>query len=203
MIARLSGLLCHKEPEQLIIDVQGVGYRVFVPLSSFYELPDTGQPVQLHIHTLVREDALLLYGFSSLLQKQLFLLLLGISGIGPKVALNILSHLSCDELQQALLLQNSVRLSLVPGIGKKTAERLVLELHEKVQKLSAAAAAASGRSAATTAGRSDTDVLSALLSLGYKEKEARAALGRIEGAAGLSTEALLRAALQELTPGRN
>ncbi|MDY0397611.1 MAG: Holliday junction branch migration protein RuvA [Desulfuromonas thiophila] len=202
MIARLSGLLCHKEPEQLIIDVQGVGYRVFVPLSSFYELPDTGQPVQLHIHTLVREDALLLYGFSSLLQKQLFLLLLGISGIGPKVALNILSHLSCDELQQALLLQDSIRLALVPGIGKKTAERLVLELHEKVQKLSAAAAT-SGRSAATTAGRSDTDVLSALLSLGYKEKEARAALGRIEGAAGLSTEALLRAALQELTPGRN
>jgi Holliday junction DNA helicase RuvA len=202
VIARLSGLLCHKEPEQLIIDVQGVGYRVFVPLSSFYELPDTGQPVQLHIHTLVREDALLLYGFSSLLQKQLFLLLLGISGIGPKVALNILSHLSCDELQQALLLQDSIRLALVPGIGKKTAERLVLELHEKVQKLSAAAAT-SGRSAATTAGRSDTDVLSALLSLGYKEKEARAALGRIEGAAGLSTEALLRAALQELTPGRN
>src|SRR5574340_1278175 len=138
MIAQLAGSLAYKSPEQLIVDVQGVGYQVFVSLNSFYRLPEPGGRVELLIHTHVREDALQLYGFADRDEKDLFLLLLGISGIGPRLALNILSGTPAAELQAALEAGDLVRLVAIPGIGKKTAERLIVELRDKVKVLSSA-----------------------------------------------------------------
>ncbi|MBN2644089.1 MAG: Holliday junction branch migration protein RuvA [Desulfuromonadaceae bacterium] len=201
MIAMLTGELAHKSPDYIIICVQGVGYRVFLPLSSYYELPESGQ-VSLHIYTHVREEMLHLYGFLAPAEKEMFILLLTISGIGPKVALNILSHMSSQALQQALLNEDIKTLSTLPGIGKKTAERLILELREKVAKLAPMhrqqAASAQANGGPEPESISD-DVLSALLSLGYKEKQARTVLAELKDLENATTENLLRAALQRLT----
>ena len=135
MIAMLTGQLVSKGTEQIIIEVAGgVGYRVLIPLSTFYSLPDEGT-VKLHIHTHVREDALLLYGFLTADERSLFVLLLSVAGVGPKLALNILSHASPRDLRQAIAASDVKRLATLPGIGKKSAERLVLELKEKIDKL--------------------------------------------------------------------
>jgi len=136
MIAFLSGQLRFKSPEYSIIDVQGVGYQVVLPLSSFYELPPLKEEIHLHIYTHVREDALSLFGFLTLLEKKLFLLLLGVTGIGAKLALNILSGISAPELYQALATADSQRVQRVPGVGKKTSERIILELKDRVKRLS-------------------------------------------------------------------
>src|SRR6476660_2945480 len=135
MIGRLTGRLAAKAPDQLVLDVAGVGYLVHIPLSTFYELPDVESPASLWIHTHVREDTLALYGFLTERERSLFLLLLSVAGIGPKVALTVLSGIPPAELASALRNQDVRRLVAIPGVGKKTAERMVLELSEKVARL--------------------------------------------------------------------
>src|SRR5215470_13888086 len=147
MIAQLAGSLAYKSPEHLIVDVHGVGYQVMVSLNSFYRLPEPGTAVHLLIHTHVREDALQLYGFIDRAEKDLFLLLVGVSGIGPRLALNILSGTPSQELEDALEAADLVRLQAIPGVGKKTAERLVVELRDKVKLLKSARGADDGRQA--------------------------------------------------------
>ena len=166
MIGRLSGTLVEKNPPQILLDVQGVAYEVDVPMSTFYNLPPVGEPVILFTHLVVREDAHLLFGFASENERRAFRQLIKISGIGARTALSVLSGLSVAELAQAVSLQEPGRLTRIPGIGKKTAERLLLELKDK---LGADVTTAVGvhRPAPVTA-----DVLNALVSLGYSDKEA-------------------------------
>ncbi len=200
MIALLTGTMRHKSPEHVIIEANGVGYSVDIPLSSYYNLPEEGQAT-LYIHTHVREDILKLYGFLTLLEKETFILLIGISGIGPKAGLNILSHMSCADLHQALLSEDAARLTTVPGIGKKTAERLILELHEKIVKL-AKTKNSQGQEQelrVSVSGDSSADALSALISLGYKEKQARGVLDKMKIDTQTSTQEILKQALQRLT----
>ncbi|MDD2556770.1 MAG: Holliday junction branch migration protein RuvA [Desulfuromonadaceae bacterium] len=200
MIALLTGTMRHKSPEHVIIEANGVGYSVDIPLSSYYGLPEEGQAT-LYIHTHVREDTLRLYGFLTLAEKETFILLIGISGIGPKAALNILSHMSCADLHQALFNEDVARLTTVPGIGKKTAERLILELHEKIRKLATAKNSLSKEQEPLTPALRDSsaDALSALISLGYKEKQARGVLEKMHIDAHTSTQEILKQALQHLT----
>ncbi|MBI2311896.1 MAG: Holliday junction branch migration protein RuvA [Betaproteobacteria bacterium] len=174
MIGRITGTLLEKHPPMVLVDVQGVAYEVDVPMSTFYNLPKTGERVTLHTHLVVREDAHLLFGFATDGERQAFRQLLKISGVGARTALAVLSGLSVADLQQAVASQDTGRLTKVPGIGKKTAERLLLELRDK---LSAAAAAASGGAPAASAGG---DVLNALLALGYNEREASWAIKQLD-----------------------
>ncbi len=174
MIAHLSGRLLRKSPQEAIVDVQGVGYRVFIPVSTFYRLGDEGTPVSLLIHTHVREDALSLFGFESHGERSLFERLIGVAGIGPKLALNILSGIEAPDLIDALRTGDIPRLTRTPGVGKKTAERLVLELKDKLPSLSAATASAP----ATSAPPVKEDLLSALANLGYSRGEAEKGVDR-------------------------
>jgi Holliday junction DNA helicase RuvA len=190
MIGRLSGTLLEKHPPQVLVEVQGVAYELDVPMSTFYNLPPAGGRVTLHTHLVVREDAHLLYGFGSDSERQAFRQLLKITGIGARTALAVLSGMTVDELHQAVAVQDSARLIRVPGIGRKTAERLLLELRDKLQP-------GSGGSAAGTAPSSRDDALTALLALGYGEKEASAALGKL--AADLATADAIRQALRLLS----
>jgi len=189
MIGRLSGLLLDKNPAQLIVDCNGVGYEVSVPMSTFYNLPATGERVTLLTHMVVREDAQLLYGFGTSQERELFRQLIRISGIGARTALAILSGMSVNDLAQAVTLQEVGRLTRIPGIGKKTAERLLLELKGK---LGAELGTAPG-----TEGESSNDVLSALLALGYSEKEALLAIKQVP--AGSSVSDGIRQALKALS----
>jgi Holliday junction DNA helicase RuvA len=178
MIGRLIGTLLEKNPPQILLDVQGVGYEVDVPMSTFYNLPDLGARVTLHTHLVVREDAHLLYGFLTENERRAFRLLTRISGIGAKMALAVLSGLSVAELAQAVTMQESGRLTKIPGIGKKTAERILLEMKDK---LGADLTSAVGVHRAAPA---SADVLHALLTLGYSDKEAVAAVKELpEGVA--------------------
>ncbi len=168
MIGRLTGTLADRSPPQLLIDVNGVGYEVDVPMSTFYNLPALGERVTLLTHFVVREDAQVLFGFLTHDERATFRLLVKISGVGPRTALSILSGLNVAELARAVSLQESARLVKVPGIGKKTAERLLLELKGKLgDALAAPATVASGAQA---------DILQALVALGYSDREASAAL---------------------------
>lgn len=197
MIASLSGILSHKSPAWIIVDVNGVGYQVFLPLSTFYSLPDAGAPVRLHVHTHVREDALLLYGFFQMEEKEAFLLLQDVAGIGPKLALGILSGITVEELIGAIRREDKGRLSLVPGVGAKTAGRMVLELKGKIDHLSCAALEPVA-AAAAPACVSD-DALSALLNLGYKRPHAEDAIRKAsEGREGLALNDVLKQALKLL-----
>ena len=135
MIARISGTLVYKSPAYLIVDVHGVGYRIFIPLTTFYDIPDLGQPVTLNIHTQVKQDAINLFGFYTSEEREIFQLLLAVNGIGPKLALNILSGIAAGELIKALSEGNLKRLVSIPGVGKKMAERIILELKDKALKL--------------------------------------------------------------------
>ena len=191
MISRLTGRLVEKAPPAIVVDVQGVGYELDVPMSTFYQLPATGQEVRLFTHLVVREDAHLLFGFATEAERQVFRQLLKITGIGTRTALALLSGLSVDELYAAVSQQDGVRLTRVPGIGKKTAERLLLELKDKLSLVPGAAPAIG---AAAPAGN---DALNALVALGYADKEARAALGRLEP--GLSVPDAIRQALRLLS----
>ncbi len=170
MIGRLSGTLLEKNPPQLLLDVQGVAYEVDVPMSTFYNLPGTGERITLYTHLVVREDAHLLYGFGTDNERRAFRQLVKISGIGARTALSVLSGLSVAELAQAVTMQDSGRLTKIPGIGKKTAERLLLELKDK---LGVDVTSAVGVHRAPPA---SSDVLNALLSLGYSDREAVAAV---------------------------
>lgn len=200
MIAMLTGQLAYKSLDHVIVDVQGVGYRLSVPLSTFYSLPDEGT-VRLHVHTHVREDALLLFGFLTPAEKELFGILLGVSGIGPKVALNLLSHSPAPELAGAIVGGDVKRLSALPGIGKKTAERLILELKDKLARsatLPAATASATAPPPLAVADPCD-EALSALVNLGYKETLARKAMESLEISPNASLEDILKGALKVLS----
>src|SRR5689334_18749521 len=165
MIGRLSGTLLEKNPPQLLLDVQGVAYEVDVPMSTFYNLPNTGDRITLFTHLVVREDAHLLYGFGSEPERRAFRQLLKVNGIGAKIALAVLSGLSVGELAQAVTMQESGRLTKIPGIGKKTAERILLELRDK---LGAELTHAVGVSRPAPV---SSDILNALLALGYNDRE--------------------------------
>ena len=191
MIGRITGTLLEKHPPQLLVDVGGVGYEIDVPMSTFYHLPATGARVTLHTHLIVREDAHLLYGFASDDERQLFRQLLKISGVGAKMALALLSGMSATELAQAVAAQDAGRLTKVPGIGKKTAERLLLELRDK---LPAFAPAVHG---AAIVAVSSNDVLNALLALGYNDREASSAIKQL--APELSVSDAIRQALRFLS----
>jgi Holliday junction DNA helicase RuvA len=195
MIGRLTGRLASKAPDQILLDVAGVGYLVHIPLSTFYELPEVEKPASLWIHTHVREDALSLFGFLTERERSLFLLLLGVAGIGPKVALTVLSGIPPSELVAALRKQDVRRLVAVPGVGKKTAERMVLELSEKV------AAFAEEAPPETTAVAAE-DVISALVNLGYRRSDAERSVDAI-ARAGAPEEFgdYLKLALKKLTGG--
>jgi holliday junction DNA helicase RuvA len=179
MIGRLVGTLAEKAPPQVLIDVNGVGYEVDVPMSSFFNLPGLGERVTLLTHFVVREDAQLLYGFLTHEERATFRQLIRISGIGPRTALSILSGLSVGELSQAVTQQQAGRLVKVPGIGKKTAERLLLELKGKLGPDMAAPGAA-------VASDAQADIVQALMALGYNEKEAAAALKALPADIGVA-----------------
>ena len=185
MIGRLSGKLAAKNPPQVLVEVGGVAYELDVPMSTFYALPASGEPVTLHTHLQVREDAHVLYGFATLEERAAFRQLIRISGVGARTALAVLSGLSVADLAQAVALQETGRLTRIPGIGKKTAERLLLELKGKL-------ADAVARPAAGSAG----DVLNALVGLGYSEKEALAAVKQLPP--GVAVAEGIRAALKGL-----
>jgi Holliday junction DNA helicase RuvA len=190
MIGRITGVLLDKHPPQVLVDVAGVAYEVDVPMSTFYNLPATGARVTLHTHLIVREDAHLLFGFASDAEREAFRELLKIGGIGARTALAVLSGMTVEELHQAVAARDSARLIRVPGIGRKTAERLLLELRDKLRTPEAAA---TGGIAPSTRG----DALNALTTLGYAEKEAAAALARLP--ADLNTAESIRQALRLLS----
>ncbi|MBU6468621.1 MAG: Holliday junction branch migration protein RuvA [Betaproteobacteria bacterium] len=191
MIGRLQGTLVESKPPRLLIDVMGVGYEVEVPMSTLYQLPAIDQPVTLHIHHVVREDAQLLYGFFTDIERQWFRQLLKITGVGPKLALSVLSGLSVDELQRAIVAQDADRLTQIPGVGKKTAERLMLELKQSMGKFTGL----TGELLPVTPSIKD-EVIEALLALGYQEREAKKATEPL--AEILSVEEGIRAALKLL-----
>ncbi len=194
MIAQLAGALAYKSPEHLVVDVHGVGYQVLVSLNSFYRLPEPDQPVRLFIHTHVREDALQLYGFVDREEKELFLLLTSVSGIGPRLALNILSGTPSHELLDALEAGDLVRLVAIPGVGKKTAERLVLELRDKIKLVRVARA--DGERPATGL---EAEAVSALVNLGYRRNEAERAVKAAVAAGASEIEAVIRTALKRVS----
>ena len=180
MIGRITGTLLEKNPPHLLVDCNGVGYEIDVPMSTFYNLPSTGEKIVLLTQLIVREDAHLLYGFGTTQERTTFRELLKISGIGARMALAVLSGMSVQDLAQAITLQDAARLTRVPGIGKKTAERLLLELKGKLgAEIGAAAAAVSPSDHAA-------DILNALLALGYSEKEALAAIKNVPAGTGVS-----------------
>lgn len=191
MIGRLSGTLLEKNPPQLVVDCNGVGYEVNVPMSTFYNLPGLNEKVALLTHLVVREDAHILFGFGTTEERNTFKELIKISGIGARTALSILSGMSVADLSQAITLQEAGRLTKVPGIGKKTAERLLLELKGKL----GADIGATGGAAA--AGDASSDVLNALLALGYSDKEALLAMKQVP--AGSSVSDGIKLALKALS----
>ncbi len=197
MIAQLTGEIAQRQTETIVIDVGGVGYRVQIPLTTFYALPEQGR-VTLHIHTHVKEDAISLFGFLSVREKEFFALLISVSGVGPKLAVNILSHMAADELAAALVEGDIVRLTGIPGIGKKSAERLVLELQEKAIPFAAGVSqGATGLGADIPSGLRE-DAVSALVNLGYKENLAKKAVKSLEVPPGAALEEILKRALQIL-----
>jgi len=195
MIGRLAGRLARKEPPSLLVDVGGVGYELEAPMSTFYDLPAAGEPVTLYTHLVVREDAHLLYGFSRESQRQLFRSLLKVNGVGPRVALAVLSGLSEPELLACLAHEDIARLTKVPGIGRKTAERLVMELRDKVD-LHPVPAAGAARPVPVPADPAQ-EAVSALIALGYKPAEASRAVSAVPQD-GAKSEDLIRQALRGL-----
>jgi Holliday junction DNA helicase RuvA len=201
MIARITGILIFKSVSHVIVEAHGIGYRVFVPLTTFYELPETGQPVILNTYTHVKEDALQLFGFHTLEDQGIFQMLISVGGIGPKLALNILSGIPAREFIRAVTQGNLGRLVAIPGVGRKTAERMVLELKDRMLKIDFTPMAPEG---APDGDRSDTvkeDALSALVNLGYKQVAARKAIDQVvAGSSGdLSLHVLLKEALKRLS----
>jgi Holliday junction DNA helicase RuvA len=192
MIARLVGRLALKSTEALVVDVHGVGYRVMVSLNAFAALPEQGAEVELAIHTHLRENALELFGFVTPDERALFTALITVSGIGPRMALNILSGVPAADLRDALAAGNVARLVAVPGVGKRTAERLVVELQDRVQKLSIAAPA-------DAAAATDMEAVSALVNLGYRQPEAERAVRSVTAAGPKELAEVIRRALQKLS----
>lgn len=202
MIALLTGRLAFKAPTHLALDVQGVGYEVFVPLSTYYNLPALNDTVSLNIHTHVREDAIQLFGFVTQQEKDAFVLLTAVSGIGPKSALGILSSLPVHDLVSAIQAADVEKLEAVPGIGKKTAGRIVLELKDKVIKLHPALTQ-SGETPPTGTDATFDDALSALINLGYRAQDAKEALKQVKRSKvdPVTLQELIRETLRELARG--
>lgn len=197
MIAFITGRLRRKATDYLIVDVAGVGYQVQAPLSTYCNIPEAGAEVSLYIHTHLREDALSLFGFLTQDEKDMFLLLMGVSGIGPKLALAVLSSLSVPDLSCALQTSDDAKLCAIPGIGKKTAARMVLELKDRVTQLVASGVVSS--SAAATLPADAEDVISALVNLGYKRPQAEEAVKKVrQSRPGATVEVLIREALSLL-----
>ena len=199
MIALISGLLKYKSPNYVVVDVHGVGYRLVVPLTTFYELPDAGQSVALNVHTHVKQDGINLFGFYTSEERDIFQLLLGVTGIGPKLAINILSGIAAGDLRRAVSQGNLKRLVAIPGVGKKMAERIILELRDKMLKL----VAPDAETVVRTESALDelvNDALSALINLGYRNQAAEEALAKVcrEAPGNLTLDLLLKNALKLL-----
>jgi Holliday junction DNA helicase RuvA len=207
MIAHLSGKLIDRHATSVVLDVNGVGYEVTIPVTTFYELEEAGQTVSLRIYTHVREDALQLFGFKTLRERELFQLLISVSGIGPKSAVAMLSGMNADEIITAIRQNNLARLTSIPGLGKKTAERLVIELRDKMTNLSSPALDAqtpeqTGAGAVSSEGDLREDALSALINLGYQRAAAeKAVTNATQEGGGLSVEVILRRSLRTLSKG--
>ncbi len=199
MIAHLSGILRKKAPHSIIIDNGGIGYEVTVPLSTFYALPEKDERVSLHIYTHVREDALMLFGFQSPLEKEIFLLLISVSGIGPKLGTNILSGMGPEELLEAMASGDSRRLQSIPGVGKKIAERIALELKEKAAKLRGEQQPLAALFMPRTEEKIHEDAVSALVNLGYSLRSAKEAVDRAGARVkDMTLETLIKEALRVL-----
>ena len=204
MIAHLSGTLLSKQATSVIVDVSGVGYEVTIPVSTFYDLEDVGATVQLRIYTHVREDALQLYGFKTARERELFLKIISVSGIGPKLGITLLSGMSADEMIASIRTNNLARLTLIPGVGRKTAERLIMELREKVADLSSAQLEEElgAKPEGTAESTEDTvrgDAFSALLNLGYQRSGAEKAIEAALSEGGdITVESILRRSLKKL-----
>src|SRR6266571_9444524 len=205
MIAHLSGTLLTKKPTSAIIDVGGVGYEVAIPVSTFYELGENGSPVKLRVYTHVSQDAIRLYGFKTARERELFLQLISVNGVGPGLAIKLLSGMNADEMIAAIRTNNLVRLVAIPGVGRKTAERLVVDLRDKMAALSSPAleeefaAQAGGTAPATTEDAMRIDAMSALANLGYQRSAAeRAVKAAIDEGGELSVEVILRRSLRSL-----
>ncbi|MHB8769417.1 MAG: Holliday junction branch migration protein RuvA [Syntrophales bacterium] len=198
MIARLSGTLVEKSVTQCVVDVHGVAYRVVVPLSTFTELPEVGEPTVIHIHTHVREDAIQLYGFHVPAEREVFELMISVSGIGPKLAVNILSGITAGELIRAVKEEDLRRLTAIPGVGRKTAERMVLELKDKAARIGWEPA--TGQPVTAERGGAKEDALSALVNLGYRGAAAKEAVEKVirETQEPQSLDRLLKQALRFL-----
>ncbi|NIR60391.1 MAG: Holliday junction branch migration protein RuvA [Gammaproteobacteria bacterium] len=196
MIGRLQGTLLARRPPHLLVDVRGVGYEVEAPMSTFYALPATGATVTLHTHLAVREDAHVLYGFSTETERTLFRALIRVSGVGGRLALAILSGISAEAFVRCVRDHDAAALTRLPGVGKKTAERLIVEMRDRLEDwegaIPASAAAPAGEHATGPLG----EAVSALVALGYKANEASRMVRAVEGGAALSSEELIRRALQ-------
>ncbi len=197
MIGRLRGILAEKQPPLLLIDIGGVGYEVEAPMSTFYQLPETGATVTLHTHLVVREDAHLLFGFASEGERRLFRTLIKVNGVGAKLALTILSGIAADEFARCVQENDTAALVRLPGVGKKTAERLIVEMRDRLADWEGAVTL-SGAAPVESRGGSDElrDAISALVSLGYKPPEASRLVSKVE-TEGLSSEEIIRAALKQ------
>lgn len=196
MIGRLQGRILHKLPPMLLIDVQGVGYEVEAPMSTFYQLPDVGDEVYLFTHLVVREDAHLLFGFASEDERHLFRTLIKVNGVGAKMALTILSGMEADDFSRCIREGDTVRLTRLPGVGKKTAERLVIEMRDRLKDFlqTAAETGTTGRSENIAANEIE-DAISALISLGYKPQEASRYVHAVAGES-MNSETIIREALK-------
>jgi Holliday junction DNA helicase RuvA len=202
MIAYLTGTLLSKNPQSVIIDVAGVGYQAFIPLSTFYLLPEEMGTVSLHVYTHVREDALQLFGFNTELERKMFLLLISVSGIGPKLALNILSGIGLEDLLGAIVTADPERIAAVPGVGKKTSQRITLELKDKASQLSEGIELLPRERFEVKDKEIFDDALSALSNLGYPTKSAKKALEDVLRRDGdIDLETLLKEALRALAQG--
>lgn len=197
MIGRLQGTILEKQPPSILIDVQGVGYELEASMSTFYHLPECGETIILHTHLVVREDAQLLYGFHSLSERQMFRNLIKISGVGPKLALTILSGMSAEDFSRCIMDGDSKALTRLPGVGKKTAERLVIELKDRLEKDDSIQLPGTSGSAVKVerAANPVNDAVSALISLGYKAQQASQMIRELD-VEGKTTEEIIRAALQ-------
>jgi holliday junction DNA helicase RuvA len=200
MIAQIRGQLVEKRPGAVVVETQGIGYQLFVSLSTFYDLPEANQGVRLHTYTHVREDLLQLFGFSTFLEKEIFQILIGVSGIGPKLALNILSGIAPAELIASLQAEDVARLTTIPGVGRKTAERLVFDLKEKIRKI--AVRDEVPKEEKKKKDQVVEDVVSALVNLGYRKNQAEAVVEQVwRQRPEASLEEVLKASLRALAAG--
>jgi Holliday junction DNA helicase RuvA len=202
MIAHLTGILFSKSPQSIVVDTAGVGYRIYIPLSTFYQLPDEMEKVSLHVYTHVREDMLQLFGFQTETEKEIFLLLISVSGIGPKLSLNILSGIGIEELLSAIMSANSERISAIPGVGKKTSQRITLELKEKVSDIFEGMEIRPREEMQIRNKEIFDDALSALTNLGYPSRSAKSIIENIlRSDNDVNLDTLLKEALRNLASG--